>query len=332
MVAITGATGLVGSHVVAEWLRNTAEPIKLLVRKKADRSALLTLLRHQQLSPERLMFVEADLRDSVSLVGALYGCQTLIHAAALVSFKRAHTQQLYEMNAGGTANLVNAAIECGVRQLIYISSTATIGDVPINGLLTESSEWTTDRGKSAYSLSKRLAEFEVERGRQEGIKAAILCPAVVIGTGAWGRSSTAIVKQCSSGMRFSPPGANAFVDARDVARFAFHAASHQLWEGRYLLLAANLKFHDFFSQLTSAFGASSPKIVVPRAIMQTLGAMATAAEWAGINLPVTAENFKSGIRSPIYSNQRAVESGFQFTSLSETVGHVVTEFNRVSTL
>jgi nucleoside-diphosphate-sugar epimerase len=93
-----------------------------------------------------------------------------------------------------------------------------IGRVVPNGTLTEASPWQSDRNTSPYSISKYEAELQVQRGIAEGLAAVVVNPSIVLGPGPAGRSSMTMVERIRKGTRYYPSGANAVVDARDVAR------------------------------------------------------------------------------------------------------------------
>ncbi|MEX2597879.1 MAG: NAD-dependent epimerase/dehydratase family protein, partial [Salibacteraceae bacterium] len=261
MILVTGATGLVGSHIVLALLR-AGEDVRALKRPDSITIAIDQLLKYHNVQDLQLSYAEGDVNDPISIKKALEGCQRVFHCAAMVSFDRASEKLLFQVNVTGTANVVNACLRENVP-LTYISSTAAIGDVRIEGLLTEESVWTTDSGRSPYSLSKRYAELEVFRGIQEGLDATIVNPGVVIGPGNWGQSSTTLFLSGQKGMRFYPSGGNGFVDARDVAEISL-ALSSQKTNGRHLLIGENLNFKNVFSMAAKQFNAKQPRLEVPK--------------------------------------------------------------------
>lgn len=327
MILVTGGTGIVGSHLIVELIRRGAEKIKVLCRPAADREALIRLLRLNDLNANQLFFIEGDILDPVSLAGALKDCDEVYHCAAMVSFEASKADLLYRVNAQGTANVVNACLSQNVEKLCYISSTATIGDELINGEFTEASRWTTDKNRSHYSLSKRFAEFEALRGREEGLKVLIVNPSVVVGPGRWGESSTEIIVACAKGMRFYPPGGNGFVDTRDIARFCVDGMEKGWFEGRFLLVGASLKFKEYFTLICSAFGSNIPSISASAATVLLIGKLIAVLEFLGINpFRLTSENMKSAARVAIYSSARAQSLGFQFTPIADSVLYTVDVF------
>src|SRR2546421_187520 len=110
-VLVTGASGLVGSHVV-EALVARGEPVRALVRP-ASRAAVLPLGAEA---------VTGDVTDPAAWQAAARGVRAIVHAAAIVQ-RRASWEQYVAVNVDGTRLAVNAARTAGAR-LIHISSVA----------------------------------------------------------------------------------------------------------------------------------------------------------------------------------------------------------------
>ncbi len=116
MNLVTGATGLLGSHIV-EQLRARGEPVRVLVRKTSDRSWLRT---------QDVEFAEGDVTDAESLRRACRGCDVVYHSAAKVG-DWGPWEEFQRVTIDGTRNTVEAAAEAGVRRLVHISSISTYG-------------------------------------------------------------------------------------------------------------------------------------------------------------------------------------------------------------
>ena len=327
MVLVTGATGIVGSHILVELLKAGLET-RILIREGADRTAIETLCQYAGVSVQQSQYIEGDILDPVSLHMAISGCVEVYHAAAMVSFEPSQSDALFDTNTQGTANVVNACLEYGVSKLCYISSTAAIGDEQIDGELSESSAWTTDKGRSAYSLSKRYAELEVLRAREEGLSSLIVNPGVVIGSGKWGESSTSIVVSSSKGIRFYPSGSNGFVDAADIAKFCLRGMSEGWFKGRFLLIRENLSFKTLFTLTTRSFGSTQPQIAIPKGMAQIAKMVLKFFEGLQLRLfSVTSQNIDSAYRRVNYSNKRATEKGFEFTPIERSIQRTVELYN-----
>ena len=98
MIAITGASGLLGSFIVSQFI-SEGEQVIALTRKNSDTSSL----KHIQ---EKIQWRVADLLDPISLSESLNGVHTVIHTAALVSFNPRKAKIIFDTNVTGTKNVV----------------------------------------------------------------------------------------------------------------------------------------------------------------------------------------------------------------------------------
>src|SRR5437868_1466063 len=113
---ITGATGLVGSHI-AEQLRAAGEPVRALVRRGSDASFL------QNWGVE---LVEGDLLDRDAVTRAVAGTDHVYHCAARVTNWGPWSD--FERDTGATSsNVVEACRRAGQPKLIHISSISVYG-------------------------------------------------------------------------------------------------------------------------------------------------------------------------------------------------------------
>lgn len=328
MNLVTGASGIVGSHIVLELLK-AGEPVRIFKRSHTDLSALTKLLAYHGLNPT-FETALGDVTDPVSIQEAILGCSAVYHCAALVSFKPADHQRLFDTNVFGTANITHACLANQVK-LAYISSTAAIGDAEINDIRNEESIWTTDKGKSAYSISKRYAEYEVFRAVEEGLRAIIVNPSVIIGPGKWGESSTSIFLSGIKGMRFYPTGSNSFVDVRDVAEITIALLKKSNVNGRHLLVGENATFKTFFTIAADIGNASKPSIVLPKQLVAPVISCLKTLEKTGITLGrITSENLKSAYRKSTFSNEKVKALGFKFRTLTDALQYTFRVYRAVS--
>ena len=170
-VFVTGATGLVGSHLVAELMAHGHEVVGLC-RGGSDTSYL-----------DRLgcAIVRGDVRsDAETLMPHMEGCQRLVHAAAQV-YSGGAWPKIRESNVDGTRNVLTAARLAGVEHITHVSTVAVYGGGP--GLKDENApiDHPIPPG-DLYARSKREAE-EVVRGIEErrGLPVTVVRPAAVYG-------------------------------------------------------------------------------------------------------------------------------------------------------
>lgn len=326
MDLVTGGTGIVGAHLLLELLRQ-GRPVRALRRPGSDAAIVRRVFRHygHEALADRIEWAEGDLLDVVSLADAAKGAARVYHSAALVSFAPGRASDLFAANVTGTANVVNAALEAGAQRLCLVSSIAALGRGADGTPLDEAAAWDDSAGASAYALSKHLAELEAHRGMAEGLPCVIVNPGLVIGPGAEGRSSMALVARLRRGTRWHTPGTNGFVDARDVAACMVKAMDHGAPGERYVLVGENAGYRRLFTLLCEAFGHPAPRWEArPWMLHLARRAEALRSLLTGREPLVTRQTVASALARRAYSSAKAVERlGHQFLPLEESVANAV---------
>ena len=174
--------------------------------------------------------------DQIDLLDeALEEVDTVIHCAALISFDPKHKNQLYKTNVEGTRNLVNALIAKEIN-LIFISSIAA----------------ANEGASSYYGYTKYLSELEVYRGVQEGIKATIVRPGVILGDFFWNRPSGSIFKQLAQQKARVTRGSVGLTLANTVVKCTLHLSKNE--QKTPTVLVSRIMRYD---ELAKAIGAES---------------------------------------------------------------------------
>lgn len=128
-VLITGGTGSFGSTVVRTLLANGVGEVRILSRDEAKQDDM-----RRWLGDDRARFYVGDVRDYLSVVGAMPGVDFVFHAAALKQVPSCEffPQQAVATNVHGTDNVVRAAAECGVKTVVCLSTDKAV--YPINAM------------------------------------------------------------------------------------------------------------------------------------------------------------------------------------------------------
>lgn len=164
---VTGATGLVGIHLVRR-LREEGWRVRALVRP-TSRTALLRELGVQ--------LVVGDLSDRAGLRAACEGVAVVFHCAARPPLGGSR-EEFYRDNVQGTINVLDACVEAGVERLVHVSTVDVYGYVDHDG----ADERTPFRPDGLYSRSKIEAEHAVVRYYdEEGLPCVILRPCLIYG-------------------------------------------------------------------------------------------------------------------------------------------------------
>ncbi len=175
-VLVTGATGLVGSHLV-EALVERGDRVWALVRDPRRASAL------PPLKGQGVTLVPGDLHDPGSLARALARRRfnVVYHCAARVALPyQGDRQQLFRTNVEGTKHLLRACAEgAGVGRFVFVSSVAVYGDPDPEAIPVTEAHPLRPRGP--YAESKAEAEAWVWRYAREGLDCAVVRPCVIYG-------------------------------------------------------------------------------------------------------------------------------------------------------
>lgn len=332
MVLVTGATGLLGSHVVVRLLHEgiTVRALFREVTRQAQVERLLTYYYpdNAQELLKNLSWFQGDVLDLVDMELATADVEYVIHCAAMVSFHRKDYKTLFETNRQGTANVVNFSLKNGVKKLIHISSTAAIGNESKDGssIKRETNVWDSNDEASGYSISKYSAEREVWRGIEEGMNAAIVNPSVMFGPGSWEESSLQIFRTLSEGLKYYTSGGNAFVDVRDVAEACLLLLKSDISGERYLVTGHNMPFKEMFDRVCLEMKVNTPnKLAGP-----FLTGLAWRLSWllskfSGKQPTITRESAASAQRNTLYSSEKLMSSfpDFSFTPFQETIVNTI---------
>ena len=252
-VLVTGATGLVGSHV-ARLLVERGDHVRVTTRARSKLDNLAGL---------GVETVTADILDRRSLRRAFRGVDQLFHVAGLTSL-RAPAEQLARVNVHGTRTVLEEALRAGVERAVVTSSVAAVGPAPRGSTADERQPFSAGGLDVPYVHAKREAEGEALRVAAHGLDVVLVCPAHVFGEGDLYRSSTEFVLRF---MRRQIPayvdGGLNIVDAEDVARGHLLAMDRGTAGERYILGNRNFTLDRLFADLGRISGVEPPALKLP---------------------------------------------------------------------
>lgn len=334
MILVTGATGLLGTHVLVE-LSKRGQKVRALKRAGSNLKTTQSVFEfyfgeNAKQKFSEIEWVEGDILDIVSLENAIRGCDIVYHCAALVSFRRRDFRKLSKINKEGTGNVVNVCLSLKVDHLCYVSSTAAIGRSATQTIYDETNKWVSSSENSGYAVSKYSAENEVWRGVEEGLNAVIVNPSVIFGPGNWSDGSLSIFKVVKKGLRFYTSGTNAFVDARDVAFVMAELSEKRVFNDRFLVISENLKYKDLFDKIAKSFGVKGPsRLAKPWMAAIVWRIEGVLAFLFGKKQNITRETARSSMASNQYSNEKVKQKlNFEFHTMDDTIQNSVVYFSK----
>jgi dihydroflavonol-4-reductase len=259
-VLVTGATGFIGSAVVRALLadgrsvRAVCEP-----GRSADNLAGLDVDR-----------VVCDIRDESAMERAASGVATIFHLAAIYRFWAADPAVFYDVNIGGTRNVMRAAARAGCARFVYTSTVGTIGVAEPGALASEDSLARFDHLFGHYKRSKYQAEHEVLRAGAAGLPVVLVHPTFPVGERDTAPTPTGrtIVEYLNGRIPAYVDTALNVVHVDDVARGHLLAARRGRVGRSYILGGDNMSLREMLSTLAELCGLPAPRVrISPRLVL-----------------------------------------------------------------
>ena len=167
---------MLGGHLIRELLRENSE-VAAIKRKSSETQSLKSIFGFYGDDVEdlynRITWIEADVEDYYALCKAFEGIKYVYHCAARVNLGK-NDNKMFEVNVGGTKNVVDAALINKVRKLCFVSSIAALSDGNGQNEIDEETPAVHNNTNTIYGESKRLAELEIKKGIDKGLDSVIV--------------------------------------------------------------------------------------------------------------------------------------------------------------
>lgn len=328
MVFVTGATGLLGSHLLY-FLLHSEHRVLALRREHSNLNAVKAIFGQYPGGEslwEKIEWVKGDVLQKDSLTEYIRKSAQVYHCAAIVSFTAADHACLEETNLKGTENISALCLEYKKR-LCYVSSIAALGDAACPGdWIDEDTPVIEGREHSAYSQSKGKAEKIVWKYIAYGLNAVIVCPSIILGAGLWTRSSAQLYFAAAKGILFYTCGVCGYVDVRDVCELMIRLTEDPFVEGeRFVVNGGNYSFRELFTVIARANGKRPPRWYVQPWMTEVIWRLLAGVEkLTGKRMPFTRETARSAHHCSYYSSAKILAryTDFHFYSLPETVERI----------
>ncbi|MDB5221881.1 MAG: NAD-dependent epimerase/dehydratase family protein [Chitinophagaceae bacterium] len=323
MILVTGGSGLVGSELISQLL---AQGNKV----KAIYNSTPLAIHHRD-----LITVQCDILDTLALEDVMQGINQLYHCAAIVSFSAKNKDQLLKINIEGTANIVNAAIDAGVKKMVHVSSVSALGRIREDETVTEEMNWTEESSNSLYGKSKYLGEMEVWRGIGEGLEAVIVNPSIILGSGDWNKGSSEIFRSVYNEFPWYTDGVTGVIDVKDVARAMILLMNSEINKERFILNAENLSYKEIFTGIANCFDKKIPrKKVTPFIAAMVWRWEAIKSMFTGKTPLVTKETARTALAKVYFDNSKFLKAlpGFAFTPINETIKNTCATLKQINHL
>lgn len=318
MYWVTGATGLIGKHVLAYLLQRNESVVAFFHRHSPEDT--LQWLKSQDISDIQL--TQLSWRDchSWSWEEAPSEPTVLMHCAAVVSYHSADHGAMNRVNVEETGQWVNWCLEYQV-DMCHVSSIAAIGKAPEGKKADENCYWQPSKEHTEYARTKFLGEMEVWRGHEEGGNVVLVNPGVVIGDCLPHQSTGVLFDTVARKWGGYPDGGTGWVSAADVAKAMVQLVQKKCWGQRYILVAENQSMQWAFEQIADSLQIKKPTWKVKPIHLKALWTLDFLKEKLGIKkASITSEAIRNTAQFKFFSSEKIEkELNFKFESMAEVI-------------
>jgi nucleoside-diphosphate-sugar epimerase len=270
-VLVTGGSGFIGSHCIANLLA-AGHDVRATLRDPGREADVRAMLRRAAVDPvDRLSFAVADLTDDTGWAAAAAGCEYVLHVASpFPAVRPSHEDELIIPAREGTLRVLRAALAAGAKRVVLTSSFAAIGyGQPPRAAPFDENDWTVPvAGVSAYAKSKTLAEraaWDFMAAEGAALELSVVNPVAVFGPALGPDYSTSIQlvkRMLDGGMPGNPQLYFGVVDVRDVAELHLLAMTRAAARGeRFLAVAGDfMSLHDIAKILKNRLGGLGARV------------------------------------------------------------------------
>jgi 2-alkyl-3-oxoalkanoate reductase len=170
-VLVTGATGFAGG-AVARRLRSENCAVRALVRRNSDTAAL---------AAAGCELCYGDITDAASVREALHGVDAAVHCAAFAS-DWGPRETFVQVNVEGSRKVFEAALQCGVKRIVYFSTTDVFG-VYRDGRVIDDTFPLQEAGFPYCDTKAEAERIAFAYAREQRLPLAVIRPTFIYGPG-----------------------------------------------------------------------------------------------------------------------------------------------------
>ncbi len=315
-VVVSGSGGFIGSAVVRALARRGADVVALVSPGGDERN----------LAGLDVEIVTADVRDAESISTACKGARFVFHLAALYRFWARRPGDFYDVNVGGTLNVVDAVRKNDCERLVYTSTVGVLGlDGAARGLAADETCYADiSHLFGSYKRTKYVAEHEVLRAAAQGAPVSIVLPTFPLGP--CDRKPTPTGRVVLDFLNGRMPG---YVDTTfnvqhvdDLADGHLRALEFGRVGRSYIVGGDNVPMGAFLRELAQRTGLPAPSLRVPRVVALSVGGLSDVVEGKLLRREpkVPFEAARMSTTNMMFSDRRAREElGHRSRPLREAI-------------
>ncbi len=223
---VTGGNGHLGNNLVR----------LLLSKNQKVRTTIRNINNREPFKGLHCEIFQADITDRQSLKNAFQGVTNLYAVAANFNmWSKNPKTEIYDNNLQGTQNVFDIAKECGIKNIVYVSSVASLDftKLPAN----VGNGYNKDRRNWYYNSKNDSDKLALELGKKYGIRTILVLPSAMIGANAFKLSySNKLALQVLKGKIPIDTGITLnWIDVKDVAQGTYSAMLKGKNLERYIL-------------------------------------------------------------------------------------------------
>lgn len=250
-IFVTGADGFIGSHLVELLVKEGHEVVAFLM-KNDDR---------QNLKDLQVKRIVGDVRDFKQVKAAMKGCDWVFHLAASMNNPAYTYDDFFSVNVTGTKNVMEAALQEGIKKVVHASSNVTIKE---STKIVNEEDQHSGNFDGPYAQTKFLGEKVAFEYGAKGLPVVIVLPTVVFGPrmhamkGFFKMHLQPRIRLAS----YTRSRLNV-IYVKDVAKGMLLAMEKGKQGNRYILGGQELSLGQFLHVLDRAAGINRPILYLP---------------------------------------------------------------------
>ena len=275
MILVTGAGGHLGANLLRRLVAD-GEEVRAVLHTARDERAV------EALPVDRLI---GDLRDPGFAAAAVTGCHQAYHCAAKVSTVYRDSNEIFACNVLATRQLLSAALAAGVDKVVVTGSFSAVGHRP-DRPSDETEPFNPLERHLPYGHTKAAVEHECLKACAEGLPVVVAVSTAILGPFDYkpSRMGKVLIRIAERRLRAYVPGGFTFVAARDIVEGHILAMAKGRPGQKYIFASQFLTFDEIMALFAEVTGQRVPPFRIPP------GLMATAAEIAGVVMPILTPN------------------------------------------
>lgn len=323
MILVTGATGMVGGHLLW-YLLQKYDRVVAIRRSTSNLQYLKDIFsfytNDARIFLDKIDWRTADILDLDSLMSATIDVDEIYHCAAVVSLG-GNQQDIIDINVEGTRNMVEVALRMHVKKFCFVSSIASCGSVDNGYSVNETTPMTNQLERSMYAQSKFLSEQVVVEALSRGLKAVIVNPGVILGYSGVSTGSSQLFYQVKKGLPFYTPGGTGYVDVQDVVKIMLMLMEKEIYGNRYILVAENNSNKEILEMMADGFNKRRPFIYINKQLLMIVGFVSEVfSKISGRKSLIDRGTAKSAAKRTLYDNSKICTTlNYKFKPVQQTI-------------